>query len=89
MTGESAGMTGREAKGGESAGVTLLSRHSRESGNPDNMKMYSDKRYDPIRRLDPRLRGDDEKGRGDDRRKAKDGGAGGTGESAGMTKREA
>jgi len=30
------------------------------------MKMYSDKRYGPNRTLDPRLRGDDRRERGDD-----------------------
>ena len=49
----------------ESAGVTLFFRHSRAGGNPDNMKMYSDMRYDPTRALDPRLRGDDRTERGD------------------------
>jgi len=44
-------------------GTTLFFRHSREGGNPDNMKMYSDMRHGPTSSLDPRLRGDDKRER--------------------------
>ena len=57
MTKGTAGMTRGSAR------MTLFFRHSREGGNPDNMKMYSDMRHGPTSSLDPRLRGDDKRER--------------------------
>ena len=50
--------------------------------------MDCDKRYNPTRSLDPRLRGDDRRERGDDTMEAKDGGAGVTEGRQRMTKKK-